>query len=110
MFYHLHIHSDSLILFTFILAKPLIKFLILHYWKSLIILGYVYFMLLGELLIKQIFLHSYLGKFPSPFFVLSAVPQGFTLGHLLFKIFINDLSAKINYSIFLLFATELNIY
>jgi hypothetical protein len=41
---------------------------------------------------------------------LSAVPQGSTLGPLLFNFFINDISDKINHSKFLLFADDLKIY
>jgi hypothetical protein len=51
-----------------------------------------------------------LGKFSSPFSVLSGAPQGSTLGPLLFNIFVNDISAKINHSKFLLFADDLKIY
>jgi hypothetical protein len=51
-----------------------------------------------------------LGKYSSPFSLLSGVPQGFTLGPLLFNIFINDLSAKINHTKCLLFADDLKIF
>jgi hypothetical protein len=51
-----------------------------------------------------------LGKFSSPFSVLSGVPQGSTLCPLLFNIFVNDLSAIIKHSKFLLFADDLKIY
>jgi hypothetical protein len=49
-------------------------------------------------------------KFSSPFSVLLGVPQGFTLGPLLFNICINDLFAKINHSKFVSFADDLKIY
>jgi hypothetical protein len=50
-----------------------------------------------------------LGKFSSSP-VLSEVPQGSTLGPLLFNVFIDNLSVKINYSKCLLFADDLKIY
>jgi hypothetical protein len=51
-----------------------------------------------------------LGKFSSPISLLSGVPQGSTLGPLLFNNFVNQFSAKINHSKFLLFADDLKIY
>jgi hypothetical protein len=51
-----------------------------------------------------------LGKISSPFPILSGVPQGSTLGPLLFNIFINDLCSKIQNSEFLLFADDLKIF
>jgi retron-type reverse transcriptase len=51
-----------------------------------------------------------LGKFSSPFSVLSGVPQGSILGPLLFNIFVNDLSDIIKHSKFILFADDLKIY
>jgi hypothetical protein len=50
-----------------------------------------------------------LGKSSFPYSVLSGVSQG-TLGPLLFNVLINDLSAKLNYSKFLLFTNDLKIY
>jgi hypothetical protein len=51
-----------------------------------------------------------LGKFASPFRILSRVAQGSTLGPLLFNIFINDLCSKIKYSKFFLFTDDLRIF
>jgi hypothetical protein len=51
-----------------------------------------------------------LGKCSSPFSVLSGAPQGTTLGPLLFHIFVNDLSAIIKHSKFLLFFDDLKMY
>jgi hypothetical protein len=51
-----------------------------------------------------------IGKFSSYSSVLSVVPQGSTLGPLLFNIFINDICAKIHWSNFLSFADDLKLY
>jgi hypothetical protein len=51
-----------------------------------------------------------LGKSPSPHSVLSRVPQGSTLGPLLFTVVINELCPKIIRSKFLFFGDDLKMY
>jgi hypothetical protein len=58
MFYHICSQGQ----FILVLARPSIKFLILFYWISLIILDYFNFMLVGSKAAYQIDLPSYLMK------------------------------------------------
>jgi hypothetical protein len=94
-------------LFTLILVKPLIKLL---YKRNNFGLPSSYVTWFHSYLSSRNSTVLILGKFSSSYSVLLEFPQGSTLGSLLFNIFINDISTKIYYSNFLLFADDLKLY
>jgi hypothetical protein len=100
MFYHLFVHG----------ARPSIKFLILFYWTSLTISNYLHFTSSGSKTTYQIDLPSFVSyeKFLLPSLYCEEYHKGFTLGPLMFSIFINNFPANINYTKFLLLADDLS--
>jgi hypothetical protein len=97
-------------LFTLILVKTLIRFPILCCYINLTILASLQDMSPGSKVTSRNSSIHILGTFSSSFLVLLGVPQGSTLGPLLFNIFVNDICIKIYYSNFPLFADDLKPY